>query len=113
MEFSYLYEEAMPLPRSYSVVIYHSTSRNGYVLEVLKKRGIQITHGGPHYPKWIMFSSLNDKAVAELKEMGVELDKKKFVLYGSADFVNLIEMNPFFSKLADDIRRSSRMPERK
>ena len=60
-----------------------------------------------------MFSALNEDEVAQLKEMGVELDKKKFALYGSADFVNLIEMNPFFVKLAEDIRRASRMPQRK
>lgn len=57
---------------------------------------------------------LNDEAVSQLKEMGFDLERikknrKEFLLYGSREFVDMIDVNPFFNKLVDDVLRSSNM----
>lgn len=114
MEPSDFYENIMPLPKNYCVLVYYSHKRNSYVLEVLKKKGWQFVHGGQYYPKWRMFSMLNDETVSQLKEMGLDLErikknKKEFLLYGSREFVDMIDVNPFFNKLVDDVLRSSNM----
>lgn len=105
-----------PLPREYSVVVYYRDSTENYVLEVLKRKGLNFARG-MYYPKGILGSNLTEEQVEQMKATGIDIgkleeDRSTYLVYGATTFVRALEPNPYFNDFLDDIRRASRMPER-
>jgi hypothetical protein len=118
MRSSIFYDEILPLPINapYSVLIYYAEEQGTYRLEVLKKRGMQILHGGKYYPKCLMGENLDNRTVKRLKvALSFDFDfikkhyEKEYFLVGAREFVNLISGDTALEKLMLDVRFSSRL----
>ena len=105
---SFFYEELLPLPRgAFSVVMYYSDQKN-YVIEVLRKRGVEFGTG-KYFPRATTGINVDDDTVNELIAVGFTMRKDVYKVMRVVDFLKTIERNQKLDKLAETVRFGARL----
>jgi hypothetical protein len=100
------------LPYNWNVAIYWDKDRNAFCLQVIKKKGVQYSYGGPWESKWTLFHELTEYEMSVI-EPAVYPNKKMPKIFSAGKFATFIDDPLPLKTLAEDIRRAARISDNK
>ena len=100
------------LPYNWNVAVYWDKDRKEFCLQVIKKKGLQYTHGGPWHSKMYYFHEFTEYEMGAVDSV-VYPNKDMPKIFSAGRFATFIDDYKPLKPLAETIRRVARVAEDK
>jgi hypothetical protein len=100
------------LPYDWNVGVYWDKDREAFCLQVIKRKGLQYSHGGPWHSKWTLFHEFSEYELGAIESV-VYPNKDMPKIFSAGRFAKFIDDYKPLKPLAEIVRRAARIADDK